>query len=97
MEDVEFVVRPFVVTPMPIFGLPIPVTQVKAARHYATRGFQEISDNQEWQEAKFQDRRRSQGPPALFRGPAGLRRRDYYTSANVRVCMELRIREARLA
>jgi hypothetical protein len=48
---------------------------------YATRGVQEISDNQEWQEGKFQDQGRSQGLPALFRSPAGLRQRDYHTSA----------------
>jgi hypothetical protein len=53
----------------------------KAARRYATRGFQEISDNHEEKEAKFQDRGRSQGLPAMFRSPAGLRQRDYYTSA----------------
>jgi hypothetical protein len=46
----------------------------KAARRYATPGFQEMSDNHEWEEAKFRDRRRSQRMPALFRSPAGLRR-----------------------
>jgi hypothetical protein len=54
----------------------------RAARRYATRGFQETSDNQEGQEAKFQDRGRSQGLLAMFRSPAGPRRGDYYTSAD---------------
>jgi hypothetical protein len=54
----------------------------KAARRQATRGSQETSDSQEGQGAKFQDRRRSQGIPAIFRSPAGLRRHDYYASAN---------------
>jgi hypothetical protein len=54
----------------------------KAARRYATQGFQETSDNQEGQAAKFHDQGRSQGLPALFRSPAGLPQRDYYTLAN---------------
>jgi hypothetical protein len=54
----------------------------KAAPRYVRRGFQEISDNQEGKEAKFQDQGRSQGLPALFRSPTRLRQRDYYTSEN---------------
>jgi hypothetical protein len=42
-----------------------------------------MSDNQEGKVVMFQDRRRSQGLPLLFRSPAGLRRRDYHTSTNV--------------
>jgi hypothetical protein len=63
-------------------GKPLKGCTPKAAHRYATRGFQETSDNKEGQQAKFQDQGRSKGLPALFRSPAGLRQRDYYTSAN---------------
>jgi hypothetical protein len=54
----------------------------KAARRYTTRGSPRKADNQEWQEAKFQDRGSSQGFLVMFRSPVGFRQRDYYTSAN---------------
>jgi hypothetical protein len=53
-----------------------------ASRRYAKRGSQGPEDNEEWRDANFQDRGWSYRLPALFRSPAGLRQRDYSTSAN---------------
>jgi hypothetical protein len=55
------------------------------------------SDNQEEEEAKFQDRGRSQGPLALFRTPPDSVNVITILRQIMTVCRELRIREDRLA
>jgi hypothetical protein len=69
----------------------------KAARPYATRAFQEISDNQEGQEAKFQDGKRSLGLPELFRSPPGSVDVIITLRQIMTICREFRVREDRLA